>query len=135
MLEGSSVRIHLSGTGVERPGTVFIGRVGTMDYSGMQVAGRWHRKALKEDGQKEIPVGTSDVQAFFPWTSLDYVDILPESDGRESEFAEHYRLGMQALKSKDYPTAAQQFRNALALKPGDQKSQYYIEEAERLSQG
>ena len=135
MLEGSSVRVHMSGAGVERPGSVFIGRVGTMDYSGMQVAGRWHRKALKEDGQKEVPVGASDIQIFFPWASLDHVDILPESDSRESEFAEHYRLGMQALKAKDYQTAIRNFREALALKPGDQKSQYYLEEAERLSQG
>ena len=134
MLEGSLVRVILNTGGADRPGTSFIGRVGSMDFSGIQVEGRWHRKALKEDGQKEVPVGTGDVQTFFPWTALDFIDIQPESHGREGEFAEHYRLGMQALKAKDYPAAATQFRGALALKPEDQKSRYYLEEADRLAQ-
>lgn len=125
----------LSGAGTDRPGTVFIGRVSSMDYSGMQVAGRWHRRALKDDGQKEVPVGTVDVQVFFPWTSLDYVEILPESDERESRFAEQYRLGMQSLKAGDYPAAIRYFQDGLVLKPGDSKTQYYLEEAEKRQAG
>lgn len=136
MLEGSAVRILLNNNGGDhRPGTVFIGRVAAMDYSGMQVSGRWHRKAIKEDGQKEVPVGTADAHAYFPWTSLDYIDILPESEPAENQYAEHYRLGLQAVKSKDYAKAAGHFREALLLKPNDPKSKYYLEEAERLGQG
>ena len=124
----------MSGPG-ERPGTAYIGRVASLDYTGLQVTGRWHRKATKEDGQKEGPVGSVDLQTFFPWSSLDFVEILPESGERETNFSDLSRLGVQALKAKDYATALQYFREAIALKPGDQKIQYYIEEAERLSQG
>ena len=135
MLEGSFVRVILNAGGADRPGTAFIGRVGSIDYGGIQVTGRWHRKALKEDGQKEVPVGPADIQTFFPWTALDYIEIQPESDGREGQFAEHYRLGMNALKSKDYQSAGAHFREALTLKPEDQKSRYYLDEADRLAQG
>lgn len=135
MLEGSAVRVHFATAGMERPGNVFIGRVGSMDFSGVQLLGRWHRKTLKDDGHKEAPVGSVDLHTFFPWSSLDYVEILPESENRETQFAEVYQLGMQALKSKNYEAAIRYFNEAIGLKPGDQKSQYYLEEAQRLARG
>lgn len=134
MLEGSHVRVTLGTGGTDRPGNFFIGRVESMDFSGVQIFGRWHRKALKDDGHKEVPIGADDRHAFFPWGSVDYIDILPESEGQENSFAEVYRQGLQALKSKNYSAAAEFFRQALTLKPGDQKSQYYLEESMRLSQ-
>jgi len=128
------VRVLLSGPGADRPGTTYIGRVASMDYSGVQVLGRWHRKALRDDGHKEVPVGPSDGHTFFPWTSLDYIEILPESDDRENDFAQRYRQGVEALKAKDFASSIRLFREALSLKPEDQKARYYLEEAERLAQ-
>lgn len=134
MIEGSAVRVVMGSEGKDRPGTVFIGSLAVMDYGGVQVLGRWHRKDMKEDGHREVPVGASDTHTFFPWHSVDHIEIMESSGGKETEYAEAYRQGVQSLKAKDYAAAAVRFREALVLKPGDQKSQYYLEESERLSQ-
>lgn len=134
MIEGSMVRVTMNTENKDRPSTAFIGRLAAIDYGGAQVFGRWHRKDLKDDGHKELPIGKVDTHTFFPWTSVDHIEVLPESGQAETDYAEHLRVGMQALKSKDYAAALQHFRAALALKPEDQKSRYYLDEAERLSQ-